>query len=300
MTALNSTDNRIDGLNAFYNFSTTVDVLRLDLLHPVISGNKWFKLKDYIAEAKAQHTKTIITFGGAFSNHIVATAAAARFNELNSIGIIRGEKPLQPSHTLMDAERFGMKLFFVSRAAYQLKTIPDEVSNEAGADNFYVVPEGGYGLLGVSGAGEILRNNNTASYTHIITAVGTGTTLAGLIVGAKPYQNIIGISSLKNNLSLHSEIQHLLPYEKHNAFQLLHDYHFGGYAKHTVELIRFMNDLYDRTRIPTDFVYTAKAFYAVFNLLKNGYFKTSDKLLIVHTGGLQGNRSLKAGTLIYT
>ncbi len=299
MTALHSANNRIDGLNPFYNFSTTVDVLRLDLLHPIISGNKWFKLKGYMAEASTQHKKTIITFGGAFSNHIVATSAAARLNGFDSMGVIRGERPLNLSPTLTDAERFGMKLFFVSRGAYQLKTIPDNVFIEAGNDAVYIIPEGGYGGLGAIGAGEILKRTDTASYTHIITAVGTGTTLAGLVVATGENQKIVGISSLKNNTSLDREIKNLLPAEKQNAFQLFHDYHFGGYAKHTLELLHFMNDLYDKTRIPTDFVYTAKVFYAVFDLLKKGFFSDSDKVLIIHTGGLQGNRSLKAGTLIY-
>jgi 1-aminocyclopropane-1-carboxylate deaminase len=290
---------RIDSLSPFYNFPISVDVLRLDLLHPIVSGNKWFKLKGYIQNAKDNNKKTLLTFGGAYSNHIVASAAAANLNGFKSIGIIRGDQPLIPSPSLQDALHFGMKLYYNSREDYKQKKIPDAVFKEFDKDDHSIVPEGGYGKLGAIGAAAILHSNETTSYTHILSATGTGTTLAGIAMTLKPGQKVIGISVLKNAFSLQHEIENLLPLKKVQAFTLLHDYHFGGYAKYTQNLFQFMNEIYMRTRIQTDFVYTAKAFYAAFDLLKKNYFNPTDRLLILHTGGLQGNRSLKNGTLIF-
>jgi 1-aminocyclopropane-1-carboxylate deaminase len=289
---------RIDSLNAFCDFRATVDVLRLDLVHPVISGNKWFKLQVYLQEAKVQN-KVLLTFGGAFSNHVVATAAAARSAGLKSIGIIRGERATVLSHTLVQAQAYGMKLCFTSRVLYKDKEIPAEIREEYNMEELYMVPEGGYGAKGMEGAKDILLKNNTGGYTHLIAAVGTGTTLAGLTAAVREGQKVVGISVLKNNFSLTEEINQLLPAGKQRCFELLKDYHFGGYARKTPELIRFMNGLYEKTGIPTDFVYTGKGFYATVDLLRKGYFTAGDKLLLVHTGGLQGNLSLPKGTLIF-
>ncbi|HET7897877.1 MAG TPA: 1-aminocyclopropane-1-carboxylate deaminase, partial [Flavisolibacter sp.] len=139
----------------------------------------------------------------------------------------------------------------------------------------------------------------TDQYTHIITAVGTGTTLAGLVAAAGKQQQVIGISVLKNNDSVVEECQRLLADEQHHSFQVVHDYHFGGYAKHKPLLLEFMNRFYEATGVPTDFVYTGKTFYAAFDLLRKGFFTADDKVLLIHTGGLQGNRSLAKGTLFF-
>lgn len=288
---------RIDSLSSFCDFRATVDVLRLDLLHPVVSGNKWFKLKEYLAEAGQ---KTILTFGGAYSNHIVATAAAAASHGLKSLGVIRGEEPAVLSSTLKQAEEYGMRLFFTSRENYKHKKIPEQVWRSIAPEELYVIPEGGYGAKGMQGAKDILLQNDTSSYTHVFSAVGTGTTLAGLVLAAGEQQKIVGVPVLKNNRSLETEIRQLLPTEKQNQFELIHDYDFGGYAKKNPALFHFMNLLYQQTGIPTDFVYTAKAFFAVFDLLQKGMFSAADKLLLLHTGGLQGNRSLPKGTLIFS
>jgi len=291
---------RIDSLNPFYNFPIPVDILRLDLVHPIISGNKWFKLKEYIKDAEQKNKNTLLTFGGAFSNHIVATAAAANLKGFQSIGIIRGEKPSTPSLSLQNAKGYGMELFFTAREDYKHKKMPEAIYKTYDEEGIYVIPEGGYGKKGAIGASSILLSDETKPYTHILSAVGTGTTLAGLLMATQTVQKVIGISALKNAFSLQQEIERLLPEEKqHQSFTLLHDYHFGGYAKHTKELFQFMNDFYSNSNIPTDFVYTAKAIYAAFDLLKKNFFLATDKLLIVHTGGLQGNRSLMKGTLIF-
>lgn len=288
---------RIDAVNAFLKFHIEAGVLRLDLLHPVISGNKWFKLKEYLKEAGDLNKKSILTFGGTFSNHIVATAAAAKQFGFNSVGLIRGEKPEKFSDTLNDALSFGMKLFFISREEYKKKIIPNEVFEQYDAGSIYIINEGGYGLKGAEGAGAILKPGDASGFTHIVSAVGTGTTLAGLLNATTPSQKITGFSVMKNNFSLQKEIEDLLIEKK--EFHLIHDYHFGGYAKYNLQLIAFMNEWYRTTGIPSDFVYTGKLFFAVNDLVQKNYFPLHSKILIIHSGGLQGNRSLPKGTLIF-
>lgn len=290
---------QIDQVIPLSKFHTTVDILRLDRIHPVISGNKWFKLKEYLNDAKQSNKKILATFGGAYSNHIVATAAAANASGLKSIGIIRGEKPTVFSHTLVDAIAFGMKLYFISREEYRNKILPQNLFKDFNNDEIYFINEGGYGEKGVEGAKEILKLTDTSNYTHIVAAVGTGTTLAGLIEASQPHQKIIGISVLKNNFSLENEIKNLLSVENKNRFTLIHDYHFGGYAKQSKELTQFMNEWHHQTSIPSDFVYTGKLFFATNDLIEKKYFSSESRLLIIHSGGLQGNRSLPNGTLIF-
>ena len=285
--------------NLYQANEVIVNVLRLDLLHPVISGNKWFKLSGYLKEAIGQQKKIILTFGGAWSNHILATAAAGKIFGLKSLGIIRGEEPAKLSTTLQHAGSFGMKLFFTPRELYKSKIIPLVVYDQFSAEELYIINEGGYGEIGKMGAEEILQYCNLSLYTHIIAATGTGVTLAGLIESALPHQKIIGISVFKNNFSLEKEIKKLLPQSLHSTFSLLHNYHFGGYAKKTAELIAFMNEWYNQTSIPSDFVYTGKLFYAVDDLIKKNYFPVGSNILVVHSGGLQGNTSLTEGTLIF-
>ncbi|HEV7329608.1 MAG TPA: pyridoxal-phosphate dependent enzyme [Flavisolibacter sp.] len=296
MTPLFNLSCRIDPLPLVLYPTVSVAILRLDLVHPVVSGNKWFKLNYYLGEATAAG-KTILTFGGAYSNHIVATAAAAKMAGLKSIGVIRGERAPELSQTLTEAKAFGMELYFISRKAYQEKTLPDEIANQQ--NEFYIIPDGGYGLLGMEGAKDILLQNQTSAYTHIVSAVGTGTTLAGLAGAAGDDQHVIGISVLKNNFSLQNEVEELVLTCKRKNVRILHDYHFGGYAKYTAELIHFMNDFFRQTSVPTDFVYTGKAFFGVIDLIQQQFFAPGSKILLVHTGGLQGNRSLAKGTLIF-
>jgi 1-aminocyclopropane-1-carboxylate deaminase len=290
---------RVDPVPFLSKFHTTVDVLRLDLVHPVISGNKWYKLKEYVREAKVLDKKIILTFGGAYSNHIVAAAATAKQTGFKSIGIIRGEKPNPLSHTLLNASSNGMDLYFISRENYKRKLIPAGVLEHYNKNDIYLINEGGYGVPGVAGAKEILSQVDSLSYTHIIDSVGTGTTLAGLIEASREDQKIIGISSMKNNYSLQNEIEQLLSPQNKKTFILFHDYSFGGYAKFSKPLIDFMNEWFKLTGIPSDFVYTGKLFFAVNDLLEKNYFSPNSKLLIVHSGGLLGNQSLPNGTLIF-
>jgi 1-aminocyclopropane-1-carboxylate deaminase len=268
-------------------------VLRLDKVDSIVSGNKWFKLRYYIDDAKSLNKKNIITFGGSWSNHIVATAAACRMSGLGAFGIIRGEKPKQLSETLKEAGQLGMQFHFTSRDEYSMKVAPPELQ---AADN-YIIPEGGFGAKGVAGAATILEHCKI-DFSHCCCAVGTGTMLAGLSMRVGPSKNIIGISVLKNNADLEKNVQSLTGHASSN-WSINHDYHFGGYAKHIPGLFAFMNRFYEQTLIPSDFVYTAKLFYAVSDLAEKKYFPGGSKVLVIHSGGLQGNTSLKKGTLIF-
>lgn len=271
---------------------TRLDILRIDKIHPVVSGNKWFKLKYYLEEAISQHAETIGTFGGAYSNHIIAAAYAAQAIDLKSIGVIRGERPKQLSHTLRDAEELGMQLRFVSREEYN-----HTEKIRSGFPDVYWINEGGYGPIGVKGAAEILSfANDLASYTHIVCAVGTGTMLAGLITASLPAQEVIGVSVLKNNFSIEDEVRAILPNESH-PFKIVYDYHFGGYAKHPEELLNFMRELWTEHAFPTDIVYTSKALFAIKDMITKHIIPQGSKVLTVHCGGMQGNLSLRPDVL---
>ncbi|MFY7965391.1 MAG: 1-aminocyclopropane-1-carboxylate deaminase/D-cysteine desulfhydrase [Chitinophagaceae bacterium] len=275
-----------------------VDVLRLDLLHPIVSGNKWFKLKYYIEDAEEKGYKKIVTFGGAYSNHIVATAFASKSQGFETIGIIRGEEPKTISHTLQQARDYGMELYFTSREEYQNKKTLEEYYLNKG---YYIIPEGGCGSLGVKGSTEILDSVfDIKTYTHIICACGTGTMIAGIIQSSFPYQKVIGINVLKGYTEIKNDIIDLLDDRfKSKMFEILNEYHFGGYAKSPEKLLNWMNNFWQKEKIPTDKVYTAKLFYAVEDLISNNYFNNDSKLLVIHCGGLQGNLSLPKGTLLF-
>src|SRR5688572_18315369 len=282
----------VDDISHLYR-SREVSVLRLDKISPVISGNKWFKLRFYLEEAIRLNKTGIVTFGGAWSNHIVATAAICNMNGLKSLGIIRGEEPQHLSLLLQQAKQEKMQVAFISRSAYQHKKLPETIAT----DDYYLVNEGGYGALGVEGASSILdycRNN----FTHCCCAVGTGTMMAGMINRISRDQQAIGINVLKNNSDLAEKIQALV-HNKKNNWQLINDYSFGGYAKHDPALLRFVNEFYRKTGIPSDFVYTGKLFYAISALIEENYFPPGSKLVLIHSGGLLGNKSLKTGSLMF-
>lgn len=277
-----------------------LDVLRFDKIHPVVSGNKWFKLHYYTKDAVSKGFHTLLTFGGYYSNHIAATAHAAKMLGLNAIAIVRGEAPKQWSHTLLEAHARGMQLVFLPQQEY------DAIKRNASAAKFetrfgrvYVIPEGGFGPLGVQGAAEMLHIVNTSHYTHIVSAVGTGTTIAGMIQSAKPHQQVAGISVMKNNLALYDEIQSLLNTPLPDNFRIIHDYHFGGYAKYTPVLTGWMNRFYHASTVPLDFVYTAKMMFGIFDLIEKDFFRPRSRILAIHSGGLQGNRSLAPGVLVF-
>ena len=286
----------IDPITSFSSSVVESSILRLDKLHPIVSGNKWFKLRYYIEDAIANKATTIASFGGPYSNHLVALAFAAKENNLKSIGYVRATKEDAITPSLQEALAYGMQLEFMGRTHFQaIKNDLLKANNKENA--VYFIDEGGYGELGAKGAATIL-NEYCKDYTTIIAAVGTGTMLAGLIQAAAPHQNIIGIPVLKNEKSIESEIKTLLK-DSTKQFTLLHNFHQGGYAKTNPALIAFMNQLWETEKIPSDIVYTGKLLMAVESLLKENYFKAGTKLIVIHSGGLQGNRSLPAGTLLY-
>lgn len=272
------------------NKKVQLDMLRLDKIHPVISGNKWFKLNYHLENFATGNYKGILTFGGAWSNHIVATACAAYLQKIDCVGIIRGEQPSQLSLTLHDAIKYKMKLKFVSREIYRQKNNDDFISliKEEFPD-YYIIPEGGAGDVGEKGVGEILQFAPDNNYSHIACAVGTGTMFNGLTKTAESHQRLLGIVVLKG----WNEIV------QSNICEFINNYHFGGYAKHDATLLSFMNDLYSQTNIPTDFVYTGKLAFAIVDLVKKDHFNAGSKILMIHSGGLQGNVSLQKGSLIF-
>jgi 1-aminocyclopropane-1-carboxylate deaminase len=269
-----------------------LSVLRLDQIHPIVSGNKYFKLKYYLQEALRQQKKAIITYGGAFSNHIVATAYMANSVNLKSVGLIRGERPKLLSHTLQKAMELGMDLNFISREAYAKKHNTELINNP---DN-YIINEGGEGALGIKGSSEILQLVKKENYTHIACAVGTATMLKGICSGSLPTQFVLGIPVLKGFDNWRDS--YVMPLQEYPGnISLFPNYHGGGYARVNDDLLTFMNNFYQQTKIPTDFVYTAKLFYAMMDLIEKNYFSPGSAVLVIHSGGLQGNGSLPAQSL---
>ncbi len=296
MQDINLSNISIDQLSlpGFTAKNIEVSVLRLDKIHLFISGNKWFKLRYYLEDAKKLNKKKILTFGGAWSNHILATAAACQLYGFEATGIIRGEEAAEISPLLKQAKDSGMNLVFISREDYSQKKIPGEIEH----DNYYFISEGGFGTKGAAGAATIMDHCTKENYTHICCAAGTGTMLAGLVQASWKQNKIVAISVLKNNFEINQNVKSLLPANKMN-FEIIHDYYFGGYAKYKPVLIQFMNEFYRLTSIPTDFVYTGKLFYAMHDLVATDYFPPGSRCLVIHSGGLQGNSSLGKGTLIF-
>lgn len=267
-----------------------VFVKREDLNHPLVSGNKWWKLKHNLEEAKRSKYHTLLTFGGAYSNHIYATAAAARELGFKSIGIIRGEASETLSKALLFAKEQGMQLEFVSREDYRKKTTEIFIADlQIKFGDFYLIPEGGTNTLAIQGVEEFASKlKEETSFDYVCTACGTGGTLAGLIKEL-PEKKVIGFSSLKGNF-LSEEVRKWVGNEYTN-WSIINDYHFGGYAKYNNELLEFCNDFEKTHLISVEHVYTAKMFYGLFDLIKKNYFPKGSKVLALHTGGLQGRLS---------
>ena len=264
-----------------------LSVLREDLIHPEISGNKYRKLKYNILEAQRLGYKKIITFGGAFSNHIAATAVSAKLNKLEVLGFIRGEElvdKVNENPTLRFAQSQGMYFKFLSREAYRLKDT-DEFLTQLKIDfpDYYIIPEGGTNELAIKGCEEILYEK-TSPFDYICCAIGTAGTITGLINSSPENQFVLGFPALKN-IDFEEEICKLTPNKR---FKIFYNYHFGGYGKINDELVSFINIYKSQTSIPLDPIYTGKMMYGIFDLIKNDYFKPNSKILAVHTGGLQG------------
>lgn len=273
-----------------------IDIKRDDLIHAEISGNKWRKLKHNLIAAKENNFKTLLTFGGAYSNHIHATAAAGKYFSFKTIGIIRGEEYSPLNDTLQDAKDWGMQLEYINREHYKNKTNENFIERlKSKFDNFYLLPEGGKNLLAIRGCEEIIQETNN-DYDFICAACGTGTTMAGLIAAANKDSHVLGFSVLKNASFLTHDISQLLKeYDKtrrHNWSVNL-DYDFGGYAKSNHTLTNFIYAFEKQFDIPLEPVYTGKLFFGLFDLIQQGFFKPGARILAIHTGGLQGLRGFK-------
>ena len=265
----------------------TLTIKREDKIHRHISGNKYRKLKYNLISAREQLHDTLLTFGGAFSNHIAATASAGAEHGFKTIGIIRGEElidKISGNPTLVFAQKCGMHFKFVSRELYRKKVTPqflDDLKNEFG--NFYMLPEGGTNHLAIKGCEEILTEADK-EYGYVCVSVGTGGTISGLINSSETDQKILGFPSLKGDF-LRNEIKKMT--NKTN-WELITDYHFGGYGKINRDLIAFINQFKQETKVPLDPVYTGKMLFGIVDLIVKGFFRKGSKILVIHTGGLQG------------
>jgi 1-aminocyclopropane-1-carboxylate deaminase len=268
-------------------------IKREDLLHPYISGNKFRKLKYNLAEAKNLKKDTLLTFGGAFSNHILAVAAAGNENRFKTIGVIRGEElraQVSDNPTLAKAQEFGMVFDFVSRENYRNKGNSDFILKlKQKFGDFYLIPEGGTNEFAVKGCEEILVKTDD-EFDFICSAVGTGGTISGLINSSKDCQKVLGFPALKGDF-LQEDI---CKFAQKDNWELITDYHFGGYAKTDDKLIHFINDFYQKYKIPLDPVYTSKMIFGVIDLIEKDYFLPKSKILAIHTGGLQGVSGMNA------
>ena len=271
----------------------TLEIKREDLLHPFVSGNKFRKLKYNILQAKAENQSVLLTFGGAFSNHIAAVAYAGKEQGFETIGVIRGDElrdKISENPTLSFAQECGMRFEFVTREAYRHKTETAFIEQlQVKFGSFYLVPEGGTNDLAVKGCEEILTEFD-AHFDFVCSAVGTGGTISGLINSALPHQKVLGFPALKGDF-LQNEIHKFV---NNKNWELITDYHFGGYGKVTTEFIEWMNWFYAQTGIPVDPIYTGKMVFGVMDLIQRNYFPPKSKILMIHTGGLQGIAGMNA------
>lgn len=269
----------------------TLCLKREDTIHPFISGNKYRKLKYNLLEVKRQEHTTLLTFGGAFSNHIAATAFAGKEAGLKTIGIIRGEElkdSWTENPTLKLAKEHGMEFHFVSRSDYREKdtsTFYERLKSLFG--DFYLLPEGGTNALAVKGCEEILTEADM-EFDFVCSCVGTGGTVAGLINSAKPHQTVLGFPALKGDFLK----QDILKFARNENWEFIPDYHFGGYAKVDERLIDFINTFKKETQIPLDPIYTGKMLFGILDKVKQGFFKPGTSILAIHSGGLQGIKGM--------
>lgn len=269
----------------------SLSIRREDLIHPFISGNKFRKLKYNLQQAKAENKETLLTFGGAFSNHIAAVAFAGKEYGYKTIGIIRGEElesKIDENPTLLFAQVCGMTFKFMSRESYRHKTefeFLENLKQEFG--DFYLVPEGGTNEYAVKGCEEILSQAD-ADYDYVCCSVGTGGTISGIIRSIQPHQKVLGFPSLKGDF-LKDEIRKFV---KNENWELINDYHFGGYGKVNPDLISFINQFHEDNNVPLDPIYTGKMVFGVIDLIQKNYFPDNSKILLIHTGGIQGNQGM--------
>lgn len=279
-----SENQKIDRIN-----NVEVYLKREDEIHPEVSGNKFRKLKYNLLEANKE--ETILTFGGAFSNHILATAKACEMLNLNCIGVIRGDelgidlkKTLSQNKTLRLAYQAGMQLYFVSRQEYRLKAETTLVKKLSKNLNLNIIPEGGSNHKAILGCQEILSKSDKHNFDYIACAIGTAGTFSGLLKSSLPTQQLLGFPVLKGDF-FKNEIE---KYTLAQNYTLLSQYHFGGYAKYDKDLISFINEFKLKYKIQLDPIYTGKMMFGLYDMIKTNQFQKNTRILAIHTGGLQG------------
>jgi 1-aminocyclopropane-1-carboxylate deaminase len=271
-----------------------VDMLRLDLVHPIISGNKWYKLQRNLQAAKTNGATQVLTFGGAYSNHLVASAAAAKAFSIKSIGIVRGLYAQQvPTATLQACRDMGMQLIYVSKVDYGRKNDPQflqELVAQYGPS--YIIPEGGANNEGRLGAAD-MAHLIPAGYTHVCVPVGTGTSFIGLRNALPTSIQMVGFAPFKNGDYLKAEIAAHLHLANDASWELHAYWHFGGFGKWNASLLQFMNEFYRQNHIQLDMVYNAKMMFGIKEMLSDARFANDARILCIHTGGLQGNSTVQ-------
>jgi 1-aminocyclopropane-1-carboxylate deaminase/D-cysteine desulfhydrase-like pyridoxal-dependent ACC family enzyme len=267
-------------------------IKRDDLLHPFINGNKWFKLKYNLLEVTEKNIERLLTFGGAYSNHISSFSFACKLFGFDGIVVIRGEEYPELNPTLEFVVNNGVKIHYVSRKMYRNKydeNFLNELKNHYG--DFFLIPEGGSNQLAVEGCSEIVSNIEL-DFDFIFAACGTAGTLTGIAKSLKGNQKAIGVAVLKGADFLNDEVKRLSQNLKLN-FEILLNYHFGGYAKFNDELINFIKEFYLKHQIILEPIYTGKLIYAVYDLIEKDYFPRNSRIVAYHSGGLQGYQGLK-------
>ena len=277
----------------FQQHQLSVQIKRDDLIDPIVSGNKWRKLKYNLRHVKAKGYKGIISFGGAYSNHIHALAYACFQHSINAIGIIRGEDHYAENFTLSQAKKWRMNLHFVDRMTYRQRDNSEYLQYLAKQyPDHFIIPEGGSNALALEGVAEVCAElNQQTQYDTLITPVGSAGTISGLISGDKNQHNILGIAVLKQQGYLETEVKNLLKASNHHLtgnWQILNNYHDGGYAKFTPENLKILQDFSTKTDVPFEPIYSGKMVLALLDLIRTGYFKPHHRIVLLHTGGLQG------------
>lgn len=265
-------------------------IKREDLFFPEIPGNKWRKLKYNLEYVSKSGYSRILSFGGAYSNHLAALAKAGSIFEIPTIGLVRGEAPKQYNSTLLAAQKNGMQLQFVNRKSYREYTqhqVWDSLRKQF--PNAYIIPEGGTNMLALKGCAEII-DDITSPYDYLCCPAGTGGTVSGIICGLAGKKKVLSFSALKGDF-LEKEINQLVQEQANTVYtnySLMTNYHFGGYAKFDKELLDFIISFYQKYNIPLDPIYTGKMMFGIFDLVAQDYFKPGSRIIAIHTGGLQG------------
>jgi len=283
--------------------NVNIKILRLDILQPEIQGNKYYKLKYNIQKAKKQNKKTILTFGGEYSNHIHATALAGIKYNFKTIGIIRGDQQTNETCTIKDVKANSMEIYYLNRTDFRIarKLVNDGLFEDfyqlleknkikLNQSETYIVPEGGTNLLALKGTAEILENIDHKTFNTVCTAVGTAGTIVGIIASLKNNKKVLGFPALKGNF-FEKDITNLLASissQKFTNWKLNHNYHFKGFGAFNDDLVDFVNKFYKEYKIPLCTLYTGKMFYGIFDMIDKGELTSKDNLLVIHTGGLQG------------